>query len=171
MGAARLRISAFPVVTDDAQSGHPWQAPMVAKVSKYQASASHCFESDTVDALGDGLLPANSKDQTVPRFTWWPHVGSREWVQFDFGGPKTISRSAVYWFDDTGAGKCRVPASARLLYKVGDEWRFVPGGDLGLKLDKLNEVTFAPITTTALRLDTQLQSQFSSGILEWQVPE
>ena len=68
-------------------------------------------------------------------------------------------------------GKCRVPASARLLYKDGDDWKIVPGGDVGLKPDTLNRVTFAPVTTTALRLDTQLQSKFSAGILEWEVPE
>ena len=171
MGSARLRISAFPTVTDDAQLGHAWQSPAVAKASRFKASASHCFEGDTVEAIGDGLLPARSNDQSVPRFTWWPHVGSREWVQFDFAGAKTISQTAVYWFDDTGVGRCRVPASARLLYKAGDEWKIVPGGDLGLKPDRFNRITFAPVTTTGLRLDTQLQNQFSAGILEWEVPE
>ncbi len=171
MGAARLRISAFPTVTDDSLIGHVWQMPSAPKASKYKASASHCFEGDTVEAISDGLLPAKSNDNSVPRFTWWPHVGSREWVQFDFGAAKTISRYGVYWFDDTGAGRCRVPASARLLYKVGDEWKIVLGGDVGLKPDKMNQATFPPITTTALRLDTQLQSKFSAGILEWEVPE
>jgi hypothetical protein len=171
MGAARLRISAFPTVTTDAQIGHAWQPPALPKVSKYKASASHCFESDTVEAIGDGLLPENSNDHNIPRFTWWPHVGSREWVQFDFGAPKKISAAAVYWFDDTGVGKCRVPASARLLYKSGEEWKFVPGGEIGVKADTINRAAFAPVTTTALRLDTQLQPQFSAGILEWQLPD
>lgn len=171
MGAARLRISAFPTVTSDSQAGHVWQMPAVPKPSRFKASASHCFENDTVEALGDGLVPNNSNDQSLPRFTWWPHVGSREWVQFDFGGPKTISASAVYWFDDTGTGRCRVPASARLLYKDGEEWKMVPGASFGVKPDTLNRITFAPVTTAAVRLDTQLQPQFSGGILEWEIPE
>jgi hypothetical protein len=171
MGAARLRISAFPTVTTDSQVGHVWQAPALPKAAKYKASASHCFEGDTVDAVGDGLLPEDSNDHNIPRLTWWPHVGSREWVQLEFGTPKKISSAAVYWFDDTGVGKCRVPASARLLYKSGEEWKFVPGGELGVKPDTMNRATFAPITSTALRLDTQLQPQFSAGILEWQVPD
>jgi hypothetical protein len=171
MGAARLRISSFPTVTTDSQTGHAWQAPAMPKVSKYKASASHCFESDTVEAIGDGLLPVNSNDHNIPRLTWWPHVGSREWVQFDFGAPKKITSAAVYWFDDTGVGKCRVPATARLLYKAGEEWKFVPGGEIGTKADTMNRITFAPVTTTALRLDTQLQPQFSSGIFEWQLPD
>ena len=171
MGAARLRISAFPTVTTNSVVGHVWQAPALPKLSKYKASASHCFEGDTVEAIGDGLLPNGSGDQSIPRFTWWPHVGSREWVQFDFGAPKKISKASIYWFDDTGVGKCRVPASARLLYKAGEEWKFVPGGSIGVKADTMNQITFAPVTTTAVRLDTQLQPQFSAGILEWQLPE
>jgi hypothetical protein len=171
MGAARLRISSFPTVTADSQTGHAWQAPAMPKVSKFKASASHCFESDTVEAVGDGILPDTSNDQSVPRLTWWPHVGSREWVQYDFGTPKKISASAVYWFDDTGAGRCRVPASARLLYRAGEEWKIVTGGSFGVKTNTLNRVKFAPITTTAVRLDTQLQPQFSGGVLEWEMPE
>jgi hypothetical protein len=171
MGAARLRISAFPTVTTDSKIGHVWQPPALPKPSKYKMTASHCYESDTVEAIGDGLLPQSSNDHDIPRFTWWPHVSSREWVQFDFGSPKKVSSAAVYWFDDTGVGKCRVPASARLLYKSGDEWKFVPGGEIGVKPNTMNSATFAPITTIALRLDTQLQPQFSAGILEWQIPE
>ena len=64
-----------------------------------------------------------------------------------------------------------MPVSARLLYKSGDEWKFVPGGEIAVKPDTLNRASFAPITTTALRVDTQLQPQFSAGILEWQLPE
>jgi hypothetical protein len=171
MGAARLRISSFPTVTADSQAGHLWKSPGAPKISKFKASASHCFESDTVEAVGDGLLPNSSNDQSVPRLTWWPHVGSREWVQFDFGAPKKISASAVYWFDDTGAGRCRVPASARLLYKDGEEWKFVPEATFGVKPDTLNRITFPPITTAAVRLDTQLEPQFSAGVLEWEIPD
>ena len=169
MGAARLRIASFPTVTDDARTGHSWQASSLPKPSKYKASASHCFDGDTVEALGDGVLPTSSSDHDVPRFTWWSHVGSREWVQYDFDAAKTISQAGVYWFDDTGVGRCRVPASARLLYKTGEEWKPVPGGSIGLKANTMNRVTFAPVTTTSLRIDTQLQPQFSGGILEWEV--
>lgn len=171
MGAARLRISAFPTVTSDSQIGHVWQPPALPKLSKYKASASHCYEADSVEAIGDGLLPENSNDHNIPRLTWWPHLGSREWAQFDFNSVKKISSAAVYWFDDSGVGKCRIPASARLLYKSGGEWKFVPGGEIGVKADTMNRVTFTPISTTAVRLDTQLQPEFSAGILEWQVAE
>jgi hypothetical protein len=91
-------------------------------------------------------------------------------VQYEFAEPRRVTSVAVYWFDDTGVGQCRVPAGCKLLYRDGTEWRPVPGADsIGLELDKLNRVKFEPITTSALRLEVQLQEQFSAGILEWQV--
>ena len=52
----------------------------------------------------------SSDDQEIPRFTWWDHRGTAEWVQYDFAKPTTVSTVSVYWFDDTGRGGCRVPA-------------------------------------------------------------
>jgi hypothetical protein len=169
MGAARLRISMFPTVGTGADA-HEWTAPAKPRSSAYKASASHCNGSDTVEALGDGLEPANSNDHNVPRFTWWDHRGTREWVQYDFGRPKKISSVEVYWFDDTGAGQCRVPQSWRVLFKDGDVWKpVVATGDFGTKPDTFNQTAFAPVETAALRLDVQLQTNFSGGILEWRV--
>jgi hypothetical protein len=102
--------------------------------------------------------------------TWWNHRGSTEWVQYDFPAPKKISSTEVYWFDDTGEGQCRVPQSWQLLYKKDEVW--VPGGasaDFTVKKDDWNRVSFPTIETTQLRLEVQLQSGFSGGILEWKV--
>jgi hypothetical protein len=165
MGAARLRITAFPVIGNGSDA-HDWAVAMPMPVS-----ASHCWQSDTVAALVDGLEPKNSNDHDVPRFTWWDHRGTREWVQYDFGKPRKVSRIEVYWFDDTGAGSCRVPRSWTALYQDGTAW--VPlesASGYGTQRDSYNQVTFSrPVTTTALRLDVQLQANFSGGILEWKV--
>jgi len=37
--------------------------------------------------------------------------------------------------------------------------------------DQFNRVTFTPVTTTALRLEVQLQPKFSGGILERRMRE
>ncbi len=68
MGATRLRISAFPTVSDspDAHQWHPSLNPGTGKPA-YQASASHCFSGDTVDALSDGIVPQSSGEQDIPR--------------------------------------------------------------------------------------------------------
>jgi hypothetical protein len=35
--------------------------------------------------------------------------------------------------------------------------------------DAFNAVTFAPVTTTGLRLEVTLQTEWSAGIQEWKV--
>jgi len=171
MGAARLRISSFPTI-GSGPDAREWVEPPKPKPAAFKTTASHCYESDTKDALSDGLEPANSNDRDIPRFTWWPHKGSTEWVQYDFAQPRKVLRVSVYWFDDTGAGSCRVPQSWRLLYKTGDDWKPVMGADeFGVKMDAWNRVSFPAITTTGLRIEAQLRPEVSGGILEWRVPE
>jgi hypothetical protein len=165
MGCARLRISAFPTIGSDPDA-HEWKQPP----ETIPATSSHCWDGDTITALSDKLEPRNSNDQSIPRFTWWPRKGTAEWVQYDFKKPKKISGTAVYFFDDTGGGGCRIPKSWRLLYKDGNSWKQVSNaGSYGVEKNKFNSVTFSLVQTSALRLEVQLQQDFSSGILEWQV--
>jgi len=164
MGAARLRISSFPVI-GTGPDAHEWTAPKAVPVS-----ASHCNPSDTVEALIDGKEPNNSHDVSIPRFTWWDHRGTAEWVQRDFGKKRTVSAVDVYWFDDTGTGSCRVPQSWKLLYQDGERWLPVENASaFGTKTDTYNQVTFKPVETTGLRLEVKLQPSFSGGILEWKI--
>ena len=85
-------------------------------------------------------------------------------------GPSTVSQVDVYWFDDTGRGQVRVPASWRLLYKDGETWKPVSAAsDYGVAKDAWNTLRFAPVTTSGLRLEVTLQSEWSAGIQEWRV--
>jgi hypothetical protein len=162
MGAARLRISAFPVA--GGESGREWQEPAPPPL------ASHTNASDTTIALSDNQIPKNSNDQSIPRFTWWDHKGTTEWVQYDFPSARKISASEVYWFDDTGQGQCRTPASWKLLYKDGDDWKPAPGASgYGTNKNAFNRTTHTPIETTSIRLEAQLQPEYSGGILEWKI--
>jgi hypothetical protein len=169
MGAARLRVSAFPTIGSGAEA-HQWIAPVVPHKPLYHASASHVFTGDTIDALDDGLAPSISNDESIPRFTWWDHRGTTEWVQYDFPEPKTVSAVEVYWFDDTGAGECRVPKTWRVLYQDGGDWKPVPGTEAATATrDQFNVISFPTLKTASLRIEANLQSGFSSGILEWRV--
>lgn len=171
MGAARLRIAAFPVIGEGA-SARDWPETPKPAASKYQAEASHCYESDSIEAMGDGLEPVGSGDQSIPRMTWWPRRGSAEWAQYRFEQPKRVRGVSVYWFDDSGVGQCRVPESARLLYQVGDAWKPVTAkAPVGIGRNRWNAAEFEAVETTGLRLEVQLQSGFSSGILEWKISE
>lgn len=153
-------------IPEDPKLAQAQQAPTIASDAK--PSASHCFENDTVDALNDQLEPEHSNDQSIPRFTWWPRRGSEEWAQLSFSTPQKVSEVELYWFDDGPGGGCRVPASWKLLYKDGEQWKAVNATvELGVKKDQFNKVTFAPVQTMALRVVVQLQPEMSSGIMEW----
>ena len=161
MGAARLRITSFPLIARDG-GGHEWERP----------SASYVNGTDLLDAVNDGLEPASSYDQDMPRLTFWDHTGTTEWVQYDYAAPVTTSSAAVYWYDDTGNGGCRVPASWRLLARSGDSWVPVEGASgYPTATDAWNRVTFDPVRTTGIRLEVTLRSGFSGGILEWRVDQ
>lgn len=169
MGAARLRISAFPTVSDSPNAVE-WKAQPKLK-KPIPATASHVFEGDTVDALSIGSLPANSDDQSIPRFTWWDRKGSTEWVEYDFPEARTLSQARLYWFDDgaTGGG-CRIPESWKLLYKDGDTWKEVanPSG-YGVALNGFNIVNFDKVSSKVFRIEVRLREGFSGGILSWEV--
>ena len=152
-------------------------APVFDKNRVGNATVSYSYKNagDTEAALNDGILPANGTG-TIPRFTWWSHKGTAEWVQYDFPAPLTLNRSDVLWFEDAGSGgDCDFPQSCNLQYWNGGGWQSVTllhdynGNDLfGGHFTILR---FAPVTTTKFRLNAQLKPGKSAGILEWRLPE
>jgi DUF1680 family protein len=146
----------------------PTTAPTLASLSR--ATASHHYKPEHIHALNDLVEPASSGDHDIPRFTWWDHKGGTEYVQYDFKEPTEVSSMEVYWFDDTGRGACRVPASWRLLSLQGGKWAPVKtSAAYGLEKDRYNRVDFEPTEADALRIEVKLQPGFSGGILEWRV--
>lgn len=167
MGACRLRISSFPVV-DDGPDARAWPPPPEAW--SWRATASHCFQYDTLEALRDGKVPGAEPEPRFPRFTWWDHRGTREWVQYEFPAPRTVSRVDAWWFDDLPNGGCAVPASWTVLRRDGDGWTAVAAkGPYGTAKDGFQTVEFEPVTTTAIRLEVQLQDARSGGLYELRV--
>jgi hypothetical protein len=121
-------------------------------------------------AINDQSEPRSSRDPSETYFHWWPKKGTTEWVEYAFGKSATVSEAELYWYDDTGRGECRVPASWRLLYKDGEEWKPVETeGAYGVEKDRFNRITFKPVTTTGLRLEVTFQQQWAAGIQEWRV--
>ncbi|WP_193211356.1 MGH1-like glycoside hydrolase domain-containing protein [Luteolibacter marinus] len=124
--------------------------------------------------LGGSAGPASSADSTIPRHTWWApdHLGTSEWIQYDFASPVTIERTEVYFYDDRPSGGTRVPVSWELQFWTGSTWApFIrqPGQTYGVTRDVYNSVALEPVTTTKIRLAALLQSGFSAGTLEWRV--
>lgn len=169
MGAARLRVSAFPVIAEK-EKGVAWTPPVTPR-RLYRVRVSHCYHGDTKDAVADGLEPASSGDHDVERHTFWPRKGTTEWLEAHFDRPREIRGVGVYWFDDRAiGGGCRVPEGWKLLARVGGEWkRLAPDAEPGVARDRFNELTFDPVVTSALRLEVKLQPESSAGVLEWRI--
>jgi len=169
MGAARLRVSAFPVVGEGPDAVE-WEAPRVP-VLRYEVRASHTFGGDEAGAVADGLEPSSSDDHSIPRHTFWPHRGTEEWLQAEFEEPRRCEVVRVFWFDDTGVGECRVPKAWRLLYRDGETWKSAvlkgEGEAYGITRDGWDEVLIEAVTAKAFRLEIELQEGYSGGVLEW----
>ena len=158
----------LPRTQDLARVPPPPKPPTLA--SRSRGTSSHTWQADHILALNDQLEPKTSCDLELPRFTWWDHRGTAEWVQYEFEKPAQVSRVQVYWFDDTGQGQCRVPQSWTLLYRDGGAWKPVETqGPYSVDKDRFNAVAFTPVTTDGLRLEVQLRPDVSGGILEWKV--
>jgi hypothetical protein len=182
LDAGRHRLTATIVGKHPRSTGHLFGLDYVRLVGSatddpslvrhtQHASASFCFSNDSVDALNDGLVPASSADQAIPRLTWWDHYGTREWAHYRFDHPREVSSTSVYWFDDRDIkGACRSPASWRLLYRDGVDWKPVETDEeFGVELNRFNRVNFKPVTSTEFRVEVQLREGVSAGILEWQL--
>jgi hypothetical protein len=136
------------------------------------ASTSRTAVSGDIDGypLNDQWEPMESNDHSHPYLHWWPNKGTLEWVEYIFSEPAVVSEAAVYWFDDTSQGECRIPESWTLFYNTGSGWKPVENPDAyGVKKDQYNRVSFDPVKTSALRLELRLQKDYSAGIIEWKV--
>jgi hypothetical protein len=120
-------------------------------------------------AVQDDEEPTESDPGT--HFDWWNTRGTTEWVQYTFDKPHAVSRSGVFWYDDsTKGGGCAVPASWRILYLDGNQWKPVENtGPYGVAKDAYNHVAFKPITTSAVRLEVKIRDEISTGINKWRI--
>ena len=137
----------------------------------FKMSASHCFPKDSLGAMCDGVLPKASNDESIPRFTFWDHCGTDEWVACEFSSPEEVKGVSVYWFDDGAKGRCRLPASWKVQWRAakGAPWQDVAVTGPVAK-DAFCVADFpAPVKAQAVRLNVKLQQDWSGGILEWRI--
>jgi uncharacterized protein len=175
--------------TDDAATPAPY--PTLAMSARLTSSREQ--GQGWLRSIVEGDEPRSSR-AGGSMFNWWPVQGwseacepgapergrpqcSRgEHIDMTFAEPSLVSEVEIYWFDDaprpgqTGGGGVRIPASWRLLYKDGDEWKPVDSPTkYGVAVDAWNRVAFTPVTTPALRLEVVMQPRFSAGLQEWRV--
>ena len=151
-------------------------APVPPKVggleSRAKVSVSFANNNSRPSGINDGVEPKSSGEQPESLCHWWPHKGTDEWAQYTWPKPVTLSGAKAYWFDDTDRGECRLPGSWQIQFLDGNEWQPVAAqGDYAVAKDKWCEVSFAPVTTTALRLVVKLPQGWAAGVHEWKVVE
>lgn len=150
--------------------------PIPGRTGQATVSFSYKNPTDTEMAVNDGILSANQADQTIPRFTWWGHTGSAEWIQYTFPSPITVGRSDILWYVDApSGGGCDFPQSISHEYWDGQAWQPVTllhdyPDEIDLFGGHFTIVRWNPVTTTQIRLSVQLQAGKSAGILEWRLP-
>ena len=121
-------------------------------------------------SLSDQLVPQASNKQWQPFFSFRLRETTAEWVQYDFEKTETISTSSIYWFLNSPDGNCSLPASWRLLYLTGGEWKEVTGAsEYEVAADTFCSVTFDAVQADGLRLEVQLQPEQVAGLHEWTV--
>jgi DUF1680 family protein len=148
------------------EAANPFPAPTIAYLSVKTSSGAR----EDLNLISDQYGPKNSNDHSRGYIHWWPQKDTAVWIQYDFQKPETVSECEVYWFDDGPDGGCRIPAGWRILYKQGSEWKPVKTlSDYASTRDVYDKVKFEPVKTSGLRLEIQLQKEYSTGVHEWVV--
>jgi DUF1680 family protein len=179
--ASRVALKAIPYYAWDNRPPGPMKvwlpiSPPVlsARGLEARAKVTVSFANDNCQPQGinDGQEPKSSGEQPAALCHWWPHKGTSEWAQYNWKTTVRVSGAKVYWFDDTGRGECRLPASWRIEYLDRADWKPVPTTeDYPVAKDKWCAVRFGPVNTSALRLVVQLPPSFATGVHEWKVEE
>jgi len=159
------------------------QSSRAINIARVAIPTGYAIASENkISAVNDDFSPGSSFDRSHGYYALRSVVddaGSTPWAQYEWSMPVSIDKVEVYWAVDRprpanfpGAGRptLHLPVSYRLLYWNGSEFASVrePQG-LGVAADSFNATTFAPVTTTKIRLEVTPQQRQTAGVLEWRV--
>jgi hypothetical protein len=158
-----------------AAAATPLPTATAGAVARVTASAKR--PEGQLSALTDRRVGPSSSCRATPRFSWPEKSTGSQWIQYEWDEPRELSHTAVYWALDapapvywrerTRGSLLQLPKSWRLLCKDGGEWHQIETSDTySLQPDRSNELRFTPVTTTAVRLETEM-SDAPCGIQEW----
>ena len=142
--------------------------PEPADTLTYRSKTTASFVHMSLDAIKDQSVPDSSSDSSALQLDFWPHKGTTEWIQFEWSQKQEVSNVKVYWFDDTGRGECKVPASWKVLYRdASGSFKPVQSKTpYRTEKDTFNKVDFAPVKTDAIKIEITLQPKWSTGVQE-----
>jgi Alpha-L-arabinofuranosidase B (ABFB) domain/F5/8 type C domain len=137
-----------------------------------RASASFTSPYDNPQRAIDGSTwydPANYGPNS--RWTNFGSPNASDWLEVDFGRPTTVSQARLAFYDDTGTGSIKTPASYQVQYFDGANWVDVaaqqrrPATPTG---NELNTVGFTAVTTTRLRAVLNRAGSSAVGLTEFE---
>ncbi|PUA28426.1 MAG: hypothetical protein B0W54_18430 [Cellvibrio sp. 79] len=128
------------------------------------ATTSYVSPWETLAAVNDNSVPANSNDKSKGAYGNWDNPNSTQWVQYDWPQTYSLTQTQIYWFDDNGG--VLTPTRAYIEYWTGSNW--VSIGDVPLTKNAFNNLPLNSIVTNRLRVSMSNATQ-STGILEWRV--
>lgn len=144
----------------------PLPAPTLAFTSSIRASK----QSNKLPAVYDQIIPLYPGDRSPAFYDWLPSTNRWEWVEYDFEKPQRISKTKVYWFDDSPEGRCRIPLEWEILHLNGNVWEPVKARNkYKITKDGLDSLMFQPVVTSSVKLKVLLNRNYSAGIYEWVV--
>ncbi|WP_346863431.1 T9SS type A sorting domain-containing protein [uncultured Draconibacterium sp.] len=130
------------------------------------ASTSYVSDWESLDAVNDGFVPANSNDKTHTAYGNWPNPNSYQWVEYAWTQPFIATSIEIYWFDDGGGVLTPNDAYIETYNETASAWEKVV--DVPCVKNQFNVAFLGELQTTRLRV-SMINENESTGILEFRV--
>ncbi len=130
-----------------------------------KASASFTSRFDKVAMANDGV--ANFNPSPANRWTSYESPNASDWLAFDFGEEKEVSRVELAIYDDRGG--VQAPAKYAVQWWDGKDWRDVADAKMSPQAPaggQWNEVTFDRVRTAKVRVVFTHAAKARSGVSE-----
>lgn len=114
-------------------------------------TASYTYHGDRLADVADGIISYD--DSPKNRWTAYESPSETDWVQFDYGEPRSKNAAGVYLFDDGGGVKA--PASLEVQYWDGTAWSTAPNEHKSPQTpagNELNLITFDAVVASKFRV-------------------
>lgn len=131
-------------------------------------SASFTSPYDRADQAIDGLYSLDAKPHN--RWTSWSSKTPSDWLELDFGTPKTIARMEFHFYDDRGG--VQPPESFLLEGWIDGVWQPLKERDRNPRSPsggRSNQVLLEPVTLSKVRATFQHRGESKTGLTEWEI--
>lgn len=133
-----------------------------------RASASYTSRFDRVERVNDGLVFHGPTPNN--RWTAYESPNDSDWLEIDFGEPRTVGRLELHLYDDRGG--VQAPESYSVELWDGSAWKPVQGASKSPEAPRgrqKNTVRFQPVSASKVRVVFQHRGKARPGVTELEV--